>query len=73
MNGPKSGETIFAEALRLRPEERPAYIAQSTLGNPELRQELESLLQGYAAGDFLERAASPEFDLVLGHGFSSSA
>ena len=60
MSAPKSGETIFAEALRLRPEDRAAYIAQSTLDNPELRQEVESLLQSYAAGEFLEEGASPE-------------
>src|SRR5688572_23420563 len=60
MNAPKGGETIFAEALRLPVEERAGYVAQSTAGNPELRQEVESLLQSYASGEFLERAAAPE-------------
>ena len=57
---PKGEETIFAEALRLPPEERAAYIAQATQGDAELRQEIESLLGSYGAGDFLERAAAPE-------------
>lgn len=65
MSAPKGGETIFAEALRLRPEERAAYIAQSTLGNPELRQEVESLLESYRAGEFLEHAAAPELRPTL--------
>lgn len=60
MSPSKGGETIFAEALRLRPEDRAAYIAQSTVDRPDLRQELESLLQNYGAGDFLEKGASPE-------------
>ena len=53
-------ETIFAEALRLPPEERAAYVAQATAGNPKLRQEVESLLGSYQAGDFLERAAATQ-------------
>jgi tetratricopeptide (TPR) repeat protein len=61
----KGEETIFAEALRLPPPERAAYIAQSTAGNPELRQEVESLLQSYAAGGFLEQAAAPQLRSTL--------
>ena len=60
MNAPKGEETIFAEALRLPPEERAAYLAQSTHGNAELRQRIESLLGSYEAGDFLEQAAAPQ-------------
>jgi serine/threonine protein kinase/tetratricopeptide (TPR) repeat protein len=58
MNPPQGEETIFAEALRLPPEDRHAYIAQVTAGNPELRQEVESLLHSFATGEFLEVAAS---------------
>src|SRR5439155_13606469 len=46
--------------LRLPPEERAAYVAQSTEGNAELRQQIESLLGSYEAGDFLEQAAEPQ-------------
>jgi eukaryotic-like serine/threonine-protein kinase len=61
MNAPQQGEeTIFAEALRLPPEERAAYLAQSTHGNAELRQRVESLLGSYATGEFLEEAAAPQ-------------
>ncbi|MEY2409173.1 MAG: eukaryotic-like serine/threonine-protein kinase [Verrucomicrobiota bacterium] len=60
MNAPKGEETIFAEALRLPPEERAAYLAQSTIGNAELRQRVESLLGSYATGNFLEQAAAPQ-------------
>ena len=60
MSAPKGGETIFAEALRLPPEERAAYLAEATGENPELRQEVESLLQSYQAGEFLEEAATPD-------------
>ena len=66
MNAPKGGETILAEALCLPPEQRAIYVAQATLGNPDLRQEVESLLQNYAAGEFLEQAASAELRPTLG-------
>jgi serine/threonine protein kinase/tetratricopeptide (TPR) repeat protein len=61
MNPPKGAETIFGEAFRLPHEARAAYLAQVTSGNPQLRDELDSLLQSYSAGEFLERAAAPEF------------
>jgi serine/threonine protein kinase/tetratricopeptide (TPR) repeat protein len=60
MNAPKSEETILEEALRLPAGERAAYLAQSTEGNPELRQWITSLLRNYDAGNFLEHAAAPE-------------
>ena len=60
MNAPKSEEIILEEALRLPPAERAAYLAQSTEGNPQLRQWIESLLRNYEAGNFLEHAAAPE-------------
>ena len=65
MNAPNDEETIFAEALRLPPEERAAYLAQATHGNAELRQRVESLLGSYEAGDFLEQAATPQLRQTL--------
>jgi serine/threonine protein kinase len=65
MNAPKGEETIFAEALRLPPEERAAYLAQSTQDNPELRRRVESLLGSYQAGDFLEQAAATQLRPTL--------
>jgi serine/threonine protein kinase len=59
MNEPKSEETIFAEALRLPPADRSAYLVASTGGNPSIRQRVESLLKSYEAGDFLEDSATP--------------
>ncbi len=60
MNTPRGEETIFAEALRLPPEERAAYLAQATHGNAALRRRVEALLGSYGAGDFLEQAAAPQ-------------
>ncbi len=60
MNAPKGEQTIFTEALRLAPEDRAAYVAKATSGNPELREEIESLLRNYDAGEFLEEAAAPD-------------
>ena len=60
MNAPEGEETIFAEALRLPPEERAAYLAQATSGNAELRRRVESLLGSFESGDFLEQAAAPQ-------------
>src|SRR6185503_4681095 len=57
MNEPPGEETIFAEALRLPPGARAAYLAQWTKGNDAVRQRVESLLKSYDAGDFLEQAA----------------
>jgi hypothetical protein len=65
MNPPEAEETIFAEALRLPPEERAAYLAQATDGNAALRQRVESLLGSYEAGDFLEQAATPQLRQTL--------
>src|SRR5262245_34150689 len=60
MNAPQGEETIFAEALRLSPEERAAYLAHATQGNEPLRQRIQSLLRSYEAGDFLEGGAGPQ-------------
>jgi hypothetical protein len=53
-----SEETIFAQALLLPPAECAAYLDQATRGNTALRQRVESLLESYEAGDFLEQAAA---------------
>jgi serine/threonine protein kinase/tetratricopeptide (TPR) repeat protein len=60
MNPSQGVETIFAQALSLPPEQRAAYLVQFTHGNPELRRRVESLLQSYEDGNFLEGAASPQ-------------
>ena len=60
----KGEETIFAEALRLPPEERAAYIAQATQGDAELRQEIESLLGSYNKLCF-ERQLIDHFRIVF--------
>ena len=65
MNAPRGEETIFAEALRLPPEERAAYLAQATAGDVKLRKRLEALLGSYGAGDFLEEAAAPQLRQTL--------
>ena len=46
---------IFAQALEKKsPAEREKYLAEACQGDPELRQEVESLLRaGEQAGDFL--------------------
>jgi len=64
MNAPHGEETVFAEVLRLPPDERAAYLAQATQGNAELRRRVESLLGSYEAGDFLE-AAAPQLRQAL--------
>jgi len=57
--------TIFAEALRLPPEERAQYLAQATSGDAELRRRVEALLGSYNAGDFLEHAAASQLRQTL--------
>src|SRR5690242_21353181 len=46
---------IFAQALeRKSPAERESFLAEACKDQPELRQEVESLIQAHeAAGDFL--------------------
>ena len=53
-------ETILSEAMLLSPEERAAYLAEVTRGDPELREEVESLLRCHGVGEFLEEAAAAE-------------
>ncbi len=59
MNESHGEETLFAEALRLPPDQRAAYLEQSTRGDAALRQRVQALLKSYEEGAFLERAASP--------------
>src|SRR5579884_527817 len=56
-------EAAFAATLEVSEPERRAFLAREYGGNPELRAEVESLLQAYGAiGSFLEGtpAISPE-------------
>jgi len=52
-------ESVFAEAVnKQNPQDRAAFLDQACAGNPTLRQNVESLLSAYHAGEFLESAAS---------------
>jgi serine/threonine protein kinase len=58
-------ESIFAEALAIQgPEERAAYLDRACAGNPALRRSVESLLDAYDAGQFLEAPAPALTDRV---------
>jgi serine/threonine protein kinase len=46
-------ETIFAEALALPAAERAAYLDAVCVGQPELRQRIEALLQAHDVGSLL--------------------
>jgi serine/threonine protein kinase len=46
-------ETIFAEALALPEAERAAYLDVVCVGQPELRERIEALLQAHDAGSLL--------------------
>jgi serine/threonine protein kinase/tetratricopeptide (TPR) repeat protein len=52
-------ETLLVQAVRLTGDERAEFLEQKTRGNPALRERIESLLNSYEAGDFLEEAADP--------------
>ncbi len=55
----KTEESIVVEALNIPAgAERDAFVQQACLGRPELKLSVESLLQAYESGDFLERLAS---------------
>ena len=60
-----SEETIFAEALRLAPDQRPAYLHLATDGDAGLRQRIERLLNDFEAGDFLEQPAAAELRRII--------
>ncbi len=55
--GPRDdAEALFKAALERAPEERDAFLAQAAAGDPELRNEVGSLLAHFeAAGTFLEK------------------
>ena len=53
----RSEETIFAEALEKSAEQRPAFLEKACAGDSKLRQNVESLLDAYAEGEFLESPA----------------
>ena len=50
----RSEELIFAESLEKNPDERAAFLDQACAGRPELRQSVESLLEAYQHGAYLE-------------------
>jgi WD40 repeat protein len=51
-------ESVFAEAQEIPdPQERAAFLDRACAGDPGLRQNVESLLSAYAAGQFLESPA----------------
>ena len=56
----RSEETIFAGAIEKSADERAAYLDAVCEGDPGLRRNVESLLQAYGEGSFLE---SPPLEL----------
>jgi serine/threonine protein kinase/tetratricopeptide (TPR) repeat protein len=55
----RNEESLFAEALEKRdPHERAAFLDQACVDNPALRASVDSLLEAYEAGQFLEAPAS---------------
>ena len=53
-NRQQAAERVFAEALSLRPERRPAFLDQVCRGTPEVRQMVEDLLrENEQLGSFL--------------------
>jgi hypothetical protein len=57
-------EEIYHSVAALRPEERPAFLEQACKDDPQLRQELESLLaHDQQAENFIE---SPALEIAVG-------
>ena len=55
-------ETIFGEALEITgDEERAAFLDRATGGNPELRRQVESLLEAHPGNLAGDREASVAF------------
>jgi hypothetical protein len=51
-------ESIFAEAIqRETPAERAEFLDKVCAGNPDLRSNVDSLLEAYDEGQFLESPA----------------
>src|SRR5688500_6595411 len=65
MNTPEGEATIFADALRLPPTERAAYLDRATGGDAALRKRIEALLGSYADGNFLEAPPAPDVRATL--------
>jgi len=49
---------LFADALRLKPEDRPAFLERACEGDRELQADVESLLVGHREGDASEVSES---------------
>src|SRR5262245_3989779 len=55
----RNEETIFAEALEIDSDaERAAYLDAACAGDPERRRNIDSLIEAYAEGHFLESPAN---------------
>lgn len=55
-------EALFHQALKLTPDERPAFLQESCAGDPDLRKEVESLLAEHdEAPDFMKKPAWHNF------------
>jgi len=52
-------DQVFESALEIAPENRARFLDEACAGDPELRREVESLLNAHEkAGDFIEDSAS---------------
>ena len=61
-----SEETLFAEALELPPEERPAFLDEKCGENAELRERVGLLLRSHeTAESFLAKPAGEDFEATL--------
>ena len=54
MKDERSEDLIFVEALEKTTEERAVFLDQACVGRPELRRSVESLLEAYQHGAYLE-------------------
>ena len=60
----QSEEVIFAEAVEKPPEERAAYLDRACAGRPKLRKSVESLLDAYREGSYLEPAEDATLEVA---------
>jgi len=58
-------ERLLDRALDLQPEDRPAFLDQACSGDPELRGEVERLLQAAAASDGFLGDSAPTYAAPL--------